>query len=176
MFLTFRADLDPIYYCELLKTCPIKDDGDATINSLTVVPNQVPRGLILYVVKFCHNGVLLIGSTFAIKFTFTTQKGTGTGEIDIIIHTQDGVPLGKSFNKHQQCVFISLLSGENLLIEPLQPGTYNSTASVDAKPDPNCDPTQNICENWSPGNYSVEIGEFYMQLCVLVHVTLYDFS
>ena len=43
-FLVCRADLDPIYYCELLKTCPIKDDGDAKILSLHVTPNLVPRG------------------------------------------------------------------------------------------------------------------------------------
>ena len=39
-----RADLDPIYYCELLRTCPIKDDGDAKITSVTVTPKQGPQG------------------------------------------------------------------------------------------------------------------------------------
>ena len=39
-----RADLDPIYYCELMKVCPIKDDGDATITALNVTPTTVPRG------------------------------------------------------------------------------------------------------------------------------------
>ena len=39
-----RADLDPIYYCELLKACEIKDDGDATITNLTVTPTQVVKG------------------------------------------------------------------------------------------------------------------------------------
>ena len=39
-----RADLDPIYYCELLKTCPIKDDGDAKINSLVVSPHTIVQG------------------------------------------------------------------------------------------------------------------------------------
>ena len=40
-----RADLDPIYYCELLKACEVKDDGDATIQSLTVNPTSVPKGM-----------------------------------------------------------------------------------------------------------------------------------
>ena len=40
-----RADLDPIYYCELLHLCPVKDDGDAKITSLTVNPTSVPRGI-----------------------------------------------------------------------------------------------------------------------------------
>ena len=57
---------------------------------------------------------------------------------------------------------ISLLSGNSELIEPLQPGSYNTTVSVDAKPDPNCDPTQDICENWLPGNYSVVVCKFYI--------------
>ena len=39
-----RADLDPIYYCELLRACPVKDDGDAHIMSFTVKPNDVEYG------------------------------------------------------------------------------------------------------------------------------------
>ena len=39
-----RADLDPIYYCELLNVCAIKDDGDAKITSLVVKPSIVPYG------------------------------------------------------------------------------------------------------------------------------------
>ena len=44
LFCSSRADLDPIYYCELLKTCPIKDDGDANITYLTVTPKVVEYG------------------------------------------------------------------------------------------------------------------------------------
>ena len=40
-----RADLDPIYYCELLKLCPIKDDGDAHILSLLIKPKDVEYGM-----------------------------------------------------------------------------------------------------------------------------------
>ena len=40
----YRADLDPIYYCELLETCAIKDDGDAKINSVIIDPQTVVRG------------------------------------------------------------------------------------------------------------------------------------
>ena len=39
-----RADLDPIYYCELLKTCDVKDDGDASITSFAVSPKSVVYG------------------------------------------------------------------------------------------------------------------------------------
>ena len=44
MLLVCRADLDPIYYCELLRACPIKDNGDAKITSLTVEPKSGPQG------------------------------------------------------------------------------------------------------------------------------------
>ena len=43
--LSHRADLDPVYFCELVRLCPIKDDGDAKITSLTVNPTSVPRGI-----------------------------------------------------------------------------------------------------------------------------------
>ena len=38
------ADLDPIYFCELLKACPVDDYGDAEILSLKVNPNTVHKG------------------------------------------------------------------------------------------------------------------------------------
>ena len=72
---------------------------------------------------------------------FDTRNGTGTGEIDLLINTADGIPVG-----------------ENELSEPLNPGSYNVTWHVDAKPDPNCDPTQQLCEQWVPGNYTANVG------------------
>lgn len=118
-----KADLDPIYYCELLKLCPINDNGDAKITSLTVSPPNVPKG-----------------STFHINMQFQTMNGTGTGEIDLLIDTADGIPVG-----------------QNQLIEPLQAGMYNVTWNVDAKRDPNCDPTQQICETWEVGAYKANV-------------------
>ena len=40
----YRADLDPIYYCELLRACPVNDNGDAKITSVTVTPKEGPQG------------------------------------------------------------------------------------------------------------------------------------
>jgi len=40
----FRADLDPIYFCELITVCPVNDNGDATIKSLKVIPDNFTRG------------------------------------------------------------------------------------------------------------------------------------
>jgi len=42
--LPYRADLDPIYFCEELKVCPIFDNGDAKITTLTVTPKSGPQG------------------------------------------------------------------------------------------------------------------------------------
>lgn len=43
-FLQCRSDLDPIYYCELLRACPVKDNGDAHILSFIVKPKDVEYG------------------------------------------------------------------------------------------------------------------------------------
>ena len=86
---------------------------------------------------------LVPGSTFHIELLFQTQNGTGTGEIDLEINTADGIPVG-----------------QGQLMEPLAPGGYNVTWTVSAKPDPNCDPTQEPCEEWIPGNYTANVGRF----------------
>ena len=71
---------------------------------------------------------------------FKTMNGTGTGEIDLLILTQDGIPVG-----------------QNDLSEERPPGQYEVTWSAQAKPDPSCDPTQQPCEMWLPGNYTVHV-------------------
>ena len=63
--------------------------------------------------------------------------------IDLNIDTVDHMPLGDS-----------------LLMEPQDPGTYNVKWTVTAAPDPNCDPTQDFCEMWLPGNYTANVGEW----------------
>jgi len=40
----YRADLDPIYLCELLNTCTVNDVGDAKITSIVVNPAKGPQG------------------------------------------------------------------------------------------------------------------------------------
>ena len=85
--------------------------------------------------------ILYSGSKFNIVMNFTTVNGTGTGEYSVLIKTVDGIPLGQSY-----------------LTEPQQPGTYIIKWDVAAKPNPNCDPIQEPCENWLPGNYSASVG------------------
>ena len=71
--------MDPIWYCEILKACPIFDQGDAKITSLSVVPSKGPQG------------------KFAVDIEYVSQNGTGTGELAIDIQTIDQVPLGTAF-------------------------------------------------------------------------------
>ena len=73
-----------------------------------------------------------------------TNNGTGTGENIFEIMAADGLPLQ---------------SGH--LIMPQQPGTYTAELDAQAKPDPDCDPSQGPCEMWIPGNYTVNYSEFH---------------
>jgi len=117
-----KADLDPIYYCELLKSCPVNDHGDANITLLSVMPNKGPQG------------------PFEVQLKYTSKNGTGTGEIYIGIKTVDGIPLEDSF------------------LNVAQPaGSYIERINLNAKPDPDCDPSQGPCESWAPGLYFVEM-------------------
>jgi len=74
-----KADLDPIYYCELLKTCAINDNGDAMFDSFTVTPSSGPQG------------------SFSLAFQYTSVNGTGTGQLLLEVDTVDGLPLGQAF-------------------------------------------------------------------------------
>lgn len=74
-----KADLDPIYFCELLRICPIFDNGDAKITTLAVTPKSGPQG------------------QFSIDFTYQSKNGTGTGEIILEIETVDGIPVDGAF-------------------------------------------------------------------------------
>ena len=44
MYCFCRADLDPIYYCELLDVCAINDSGDAKITDASVMAKSGPQG------------------------------------------------------------------------------------------------------------------------------------
>jgi len=118
-----KADLDPIWYCEMAKMCPINDHGDAKFKTFGITP---PTGR--------------KGTTFNVDFTYQTVNGTGTGELEIDIHCPDKIPLGTAF-----------------LLEAKKAGTYGERISIKAQPDPQCDPTQEPCEQWLPGTYNVTV-------------------
>ncbi|XP_066281985.1 countin-3-like [Branchiostoma lanceolatum] len=119
-----KADLDPIYYCELLKQCTIKDDGDAKITSLGVNPMSGPQG------------------TFIIDVEYESKNGTGTGELVVDIDTVDGIPLGQGFITEAQEAGkygqkISLKAEPNPDCDPtqgpcesFQPGNYGVRVAI----------------------------------------------
>lgn len=72
-----RADLDPIYMCQLLKVCPIDDNGAASITSVSVEPTQGAQG-----------------DTFTIIMNFEVTNHTGTGEIAVQVNPPDAEPFG----------------------------------------------------------------------------------
>ena len=86
----------------------VNDNGDCNITQFSILPKTGPKG-----------------TTFSIDVTYVSLNGTGTGELDIDIHTPDRIPLGASF-----------------LLEAKKPGTYSERITVKAEPDPQCDPTQ----------------------------------
>jgi len=75
-----KADLDPIWYCEMAKLCPVNDHGDAKIKTFAITPPSGRKG-----------------TTFNIDLSFQTVNGTGTGQLEIDIKTPDKIPLGADF-------------------------------------------------------------------------------
>jgi hypothetical protein len=115
-----KVDLDPIYFCQELKECPINDNADARVIGFSSVPAKGPRG-----------------TTFMLELEYVSVNGTSTGQLGIDIQTVDGLPLGQGF-----------------FMEAKPAGTYNLTLSLEAKVDPSCDPMQQPCEEWLPGQYT----------------------
>ena len=93
-YLTSRADLDPIYYCELMKLCDINDHGDANITSIAVTPQSGPQGRTNFV--YCVCSKLFVSGDFKIDVQYVSKNGTGTGEAAIGVNTVDGIPVGKA--------------------------------------------------------------------------------
>ena len=64
--------------------------------------------------------------------------------------------------------FFCLLVGQDFLHELAGPGTYDGGFKLKAVPDPDCDPTQQECEQWLPGVYTVHFGENKIPYLVVI--------
>merc|ERR1719242_445741 len=73
------VDPDPIWICEELTVCPIKDDAKANIASLSVSP---PSGA--------------QGTTFNIDIDYQVTSEIGTGEVAVAVIPPAGFPFGDS--------------------------------------------------------------------------------
>ncbi|CAG9330341.1 unnamed protein product [Blepharisma stoltei] len=62
------ADLDPIYYCQLLGQCPAVAGGAGNITSISILPTNGP-----------------VGTTFTVTMNFNITQRTGTGQIGMNI-------------------------------------------------------------------------------------------
>ena len=73
-----KADLDPIYYCELVKACPAgRDDASISVDNVVVTPATGPKG-----------------TPFKMEVQFTAVNATGVGEIEIELKTPSGHSAG----------------------------------------------------------------------------------
>ncbi|KAI8505681.1 hypothetical protein Bbelb_168700 [Branchiostoma belcheri] len=111
-----KADVDPIYYCELLNQCPIVDNGDATITLFDVNPKSGPQGDFIFDVEY------------------ETKNGTGTGELLLLIDTVDQWPVGGSFlnepqdpGKYGMKMTLHAVPNGG---ESFMPGDYNATLQI----------------------------------------------
>ncbi|XP_065890314.1 countin-3-like isoform X2 [Dysidea avara] len=75
MKLVEKADLDPIYYCELLDQCEVNDNGDAKFTNVSVIPKSGPQGMFQFPVQY------------------VSKNGTSTGVIGIAVDAVDGLPI-----------------------------------------------------------------------------------
>jgi hypothetical protein len=118
------ADLDPIYFCELIKTCKVFDEGDATITEFDITPKEGPQG-----------------TTFHCSVEFVTRNGTGTGEFSVNVETVDGVPVGTTelmepLQPGSYGVKFNVKASSNgcdpsqNICETWLPGKYNVTVSI----------------------------------------------
>ena len=113
-----KADLDPVYMCEILKACKVFDEGDANITAFTITPKQGPAG-----------------TEFQLEVDFKTKNGTGTGEAVIEVHTVDHFPvdggqLMESLDPGSYSIKFTLQTQKNCQQEPCEmweKGIYNVT-------------------------------------------------
>mmetsp|Transcript_36559 Transcript_36559/g.95700 ORF Transcript_36559/g.95700 Transcript_36559/m.95700 type:complete len:396 (-) Transcript_36559:93-1280(-) len=83
------------------------------------------------------------GTKFDVAFTFATKNGTSTGELRVRVYTLDDV---------------QLQIPSDYIPDSTTAGSFNGNINLDTTPaDPGCDPTQNACERWIPGTYTVEL-------------------
>lgn len=73
-----QSDLNPVYFCVILKGCFATDNGDATISSLYVTPSAIPEG-----------------GDYVITMILETINGTGMGQIQVLIKAAVGSPIMK---------------------------------------------------------------------------------
>jgi len=101
-----KADLDTIYFCELVKTCPVLDcpasnPNCVSVDDLTVQPAQGQ-----------------VGTTFTFTVSFTVSSPIGTGEMVF-----------------QLCDSSGNCGGDGQVFTGMQPGKYSAPITWNSGPD-----------------------------------------
>lgn len=115
-----EADLDPIYYCQLIELCPHVNGGAAHILSAGVSPPSGP-----------------VGTQFAIGTVFEVTQLTGTGVVDVTIYPPrgevlSGSALNEGFKVGEHGLTFNVDSGQkDQNGEPLfQAGQYHAIVQI----------------------------------------------
>ncbi|KAL8622934.1 hypothetical protein ACOMHN_027055 [Nucella lapillus] len=83
-----------------------------------------------------------LSRTRSIAFTISSKNGTGTGELILSVQTVDGIPVEDGL----------LMMATNSSGFPI-PEAF----SLKAEPNPDFDPSQEMCEMWVPGDYVLRV-------------------
>lgn len=114
-----KADLDPVYMCELVSICPHSDTpGVANIAKIATSPPSGPQG-----------------TTFEIAVGFHVANQTNTGEIFVGIDCPAGMPIQSSqvntgYAPGDYSLGFKLDTTQANQDDPFMPGTYNVTIAL----------------------------------------------
>ncbi|CAF0781842.1 unnamed protein product [Didymodactylos carnosus] len=110
--LIIKVDIDPIWYCEIAKMCPINDQGDAKFTDFKIAPNTGKRG-----------------TTFVIDCSFTSKNGTGTSMLRIEFVDPEKQVSGNDFliEAKKPGTYTEKIGIKS---EGFAVGTYNLTAQI----------------------------------------------
>ncbi|CAF1196132.1 unnamed protein product [Adineta steineri] len=75
-----HSDIDPIWYCQIAKLCPINDNGDAKFLDFQMIPSTGR-----------------VGTEFIIDCSFQSKNGTGPGMLTITIVTPQNQTASNNF-------------------------------------------------------------------------------
>jgi hypothetical protein len=112
----YSGYLNPIYFCESLRVCPVHDGGIANLDSITITPENGP-----------------VGTTFEIQVLFTVFNQTSTGELALSITPPHSNSFGDSmvdtgFAPGKYGVKFNLKASPTE-DEPFETGSYEVTLS-----------------------------------------------
>ncbi|CAF0873512.1 unnamed protein product [Rotaria sordida] len=123
--LIIAVDIDPIWYCEMARLCPINDHGDAKFIKFGVLPNTGPQG-----------------TTFMIDCSFKSMNGTGTSMLRLEItdphnetESNDYLIESKKPGMYNEKIGLRTLTALNCdstkgLCDAFPVGTYNVTVQL----------------------------------------------